>query len=90
MKTIKRILLTLLIIISTLSLASCGNRHYFDLEFDTYTYVHCFETNKCYKISDWTDMEVGIKVKTVDYGILYFSEGTYILVGDKCPICNHK
>jgi hypothetical protein len=31
---------------------------------------------------------MGIEVQTKEYGALYFSEGTYILVENKCPICD--
>ena len=44
--------------------------------------------NKCIEISKWHDNEVGVEVYSETYGALFFSEGTYILVGDKCPICN--
>jgi len=87
----KKLLLTILLLfVCVFTLCGCGNRHYWDFEFDKYKYVHCLLTDECYQIISWTDMEVGIKVETTEYGILYFSEGTYILVGDKCPICNHK
>jgi len=87
----KKLLLSIvLLFVCIITLVGCGNRHYWDMEFDEYKYVHCFITDECYKIVSWTDMEVGIKVETAEYGILYFSEGTYILIGDKCPICNHK
>jgi len=43
--------------------------------------------NKCVNITKWHNNEIGIEVKTEDYGSLYLSEGTYILVEDKCPIC---
>lgn len=77
-------------IIMICCLTSCGNRRYIDFEFDTYRYVHCKLTNECYEVESWTNMDVGIKVKTKEYGVLYFSEGDYILVGSSCPICNHN
>jgi len=90
----KRILKVLSIILLAgvfiFTLTSCGNRHYIDFEFDNYKYVHSLTTGECYEIQSWTNMDVGIKVKTKEYGILYFSEGTYILVGEKCPVCNHE
>lgn len=81
-------LLSIVLGLSLLILCSCGNRAYFDFEHDTYKHLHCFETGKCYNIESWKDMKVGIKITTKEYGILYFSEGTYMLVGEKCPICN--
>ncbi len=71
------------------SLSACGNQRLFDYEWDTYKYIHCLSTNECYEIKSWKNNEIGIKVETKEYGILYFSEGTYILIGEKCPICAH-
>ncbi len=89
-KLILSILLAAVLLFTSLSLTSCGNQDYFDMEQDTYKYVHCISSGKCYKIKSWKNNEIGIKVTTESYGIMYFSEGTYILVGDKCPICNHS
>lgn len=82
MKKLKRLLLAAA---AALSLTSCnmsvgwGNL--------SYTKVHCTVNNVCYKIDSWYDNDMGIEVKTKDYGSMYFSEGTYILIEDKCPIC---
>ena len=86
----KKLLLSImLLIIMGFTLASCGNRNFFDWEHDTYNYIHCIPDGKCYAITSWKNNEIGIKVVTRDYGNLYFSEGTYILVSNKCPICKH-
>lgn len=45
------------------------------------------DVNKCVEIEKWYDNEIGIEVKTKNYGALYLSEGTYILIEDKCPLC---
>ena len=83
----KKVLGILFVGISIL-LASCGNQRIGDWEWDTYNYIHCLETGKCYKISSWKNNEIGIKVVVENYGNMYFSEGTYILVESKCPICS--
>ena len=84
-------LLGIALAISLLLLSSCGNQRLWDFEYDVYNYIHDVHNGRCYKIKSWKNNEIGIKVDTEDYGFLYFSEGTYILVEDKCPICgDHK
>lgn len=74
-----------------LALCSCGNQRLFDIEADVYNYIHDVNNGKCYAITSWKNNEIGIKVVTKDYGNLYFSEGTYILVSNVCPVCgNHR
>ena len=56
----------------------------------TFTKVHiCLPggVNKCIPIEKWYDDDMGIEVYSEEYGALYLSEGTYILVESKCPIC---
>jgi hypothetical protein len=55
-----------------------------------FNYIHNTITDECYELKSWKDNEMGIEVKTAEYGSLYFSEGTYILVEDECPICNKR
>ena len=86
----KLVVSIVLLFVCIITLVGCGNRRYFDFEFDGYGYIHCIPDGRCYKIKSWKDNEVGIKVETEDYGVLFFSEGTYILVEKKCPICNHE
>ena len=83
----KKIFSLIMLLLIGITLSSCGNRNYFDFEHDTYKHIHCLSTGKCYNITGWKNNEIGVKVSTT-YGNLYFSEGTYILVEDKCPICN--
>ena len=56
----------------------------------SFTKVHITtsERDRCVEISSWHNNDVGIEVKTKDYGSLYLSEGTYILIESKCPICD--
>lgn len=91
----KRILsiicISILAITMMFGLGSCGNQRLFDIEADVYNYIHDVYNGKCYAITSWKNNNIGIKVVTRDYGNLYFSEGTYILVSNYCPICgNHK
>ena len=45
----------------------------------------------CFDVKSWHDTEgTGIEVNVKDYGAMFLSEGTYILVEDECPICNSK
>ena len=45
----------------------------------------------CLDIKSWHDTDgAGIEANTKDYGSLFLSEGTYILVEDECPICDSK
>ena len=85
----KLILSILLLCVSVVVLASCGNKRLFDFENDTYNYIHCIADGKCYKLKSWKNNDVGIKVVTENYGAMFFSEGTYILIENHCPICKH-
>lgn len=82
----KKCLLVILMFLTVLSLTGCGNQ---SLGFGNFTYkhVHCTLTNECYTIEKWYDSELGMEVDTVEYGSIYFSEGTYILFEDECPVC---
>jgi len=83
MKKILAVLFAVMLVV----LCSCGNQRLLDFEHDTYNYIHCFETGKCYKITSWKNNEIGIKVVTEKYGNMYFSEGTYLLIENDCPVC---
>ena len=43
-----------------------------------------------YPYMKWYESESGIEVTTKELGSIFASEGTYILVEDKCPICDAK
>jgi hypothetical protein len=45
---------------------------------------------KCATVIQWYDNSEGIEVQTREYGSLFLSEGSYILVedGSRCPYCN--
>lgn len=46
------------------------------------------DVQKCIEIKKWHDDRTGVEVYSEEYGALFFAEGTYILIGDKCPICD--
>lgn len=84
----KLIILIMSLILTIFTLSGCGNQ---DLSFGNYTFtkVHISVGGKeiCREISSWHDNEIGCEVKLKDNNVLYLSEGTYILIKDKCPIC---
>ena len=52
--------------------------------------IHCadFAGNvRDFTVIKWYDDSNGIEVKTEEAGSLFFSEGTYILYENECPIC---
>jgi hypothetical protein len=77
--------------LAALPLASCGNKDYGWGNY-SFTKVHILDggatSGRCVAIVSWHDDDVGIEVRTVDFGTLYLSEGTYILIEGKCPICD--
>lgn len=87
MKKLKAVVLGLM----TLVLCSCNQGiGWGQLKFEK-VHISIGDTSKCVEITSWYDSEgAGIEVKTKDYGSLFLSEGTYILVSDKCPICDGK
>lgn len=72
-------------------LTSCGN---LNIGLGNYTFnavhISTYIKNVDIPIKSWKDDDTGIEVKTEDYGSIFLSEGTYILISDmgKCPICD--
>lgn len=58
-----------------------GNFEFNKIHIDTHQYSGCIEIDK------WYENQTGIEVATSE-GNYYFSEGTYFLVEDVCPICD--
>ena len=82
----KKMLVSLL----SLSLLATGCRTSDSKEKDI-RYIHSVHNNECYEMLGYRFANFsGITVKTKEYGRLYFSEGTYIIVYDKCPICDKE
>ena len=77
----------ILILMSTLCACNMsigfGNFEFKKVHIDTYNYSGCFTVEK------WHDNETGIEVKTKETGSLFLSEGSYFLISDDCPFCDH-
>lgn len=57
----------------------------------TYKRVHIIESGKCYKISNYAVLSYGSCRTCLENGDrIFLSQGTYFLVSDKCPICDHE
>lgn len=73
-----------------LSLSSCGNM---GMGAGNYSFdkVHILDggatQGHCEKITKWYNDDMGVEIKLESGGSLYLSEGTYILVSGRCPIC---
>ena len=83
----RKILALLVTVLLLLGLCSCnesyglGSFEFKKIHIDTDGYSGCLTVEK------WYDNDMGVEVKTKEVGYLYLSEGTYILIGDTCPIC---
>ena len=91
MKKIIIVVALVAIILTTAAIMGCN----MNPGLGTYSFkkVHILAHNgeeKCFEISSWRDTEIGCEVKLKNGGSLWLSEGTYILVSDKCPICDHE
>lgn len=87
----KKIVLSILVVVALTAVvlfAGCGNKN-FGVGGFSYHWVHIPQNGACFKVESWRDDELGIEVKTEEYGWMFFSEGTYILAEgeDGCPIC---
>ena len=72
------------------TLVSCGNM---SMGLGNYTYSKSHIMNYdgsgvCATVEKWYDNETGVEVKTTEYGSMYLSEGTYILIEERCPYCD--
>ena len=85
----KKICVILVVSILAMILCACGNQSIGFCNF-TFKKVHIdtYHFSGCYTIEKWHDNESGIEVQTKEVGSIFLSEGTYILVEDKCPICD--
>lgn len=84
----KKICLILTLAVALLSMTACnqnielGNFQWKKIHIDTYHHSGCYTINNCHETS------TGIEVKTNELGSIFVSAGAYILVEDKCPICD--
>ena len=73
-----------------LALTSCGNMS-MGLGNYTYSKIHIMNydgSGVCATVEKWYDNETGVEVLTKEYGSMYLSEGTYILIEERCPYCD--
>ena len=89
----KKIAIFVLVALMTCGLCACGNENW---GFGNYTFNHVHfndgVTGVCAEVDSWHDNDLGCEVHTKEFGTLYLSEGSYILVeqGYKCPFCSDK
>lgn len=79
----------MIIIFMIVIFGACGN-HSIGLGNYTFTKVHIITHNGhsvCLTVEKWYQADVGIEVKTKEYGTLWLSEGMYMLCEHDCPIC---
>lgn len=87
----KFIALFLVLVIICCGLCACGNM---SMGLGTYDFEHVHITDHvesyCGTVIKWYDDSTGIEVLTKEYGSLFLSEGTYILIdtAEHCPYCN--
>lgn len=89
-------MVAVILILSILSvlLISCGNMSVGPGNYN-FKHIHFADYSGnavCATVEKWYDNTTGIEVRTIEYGALYFSEGTYFLIEDKayCPFCSNK
>lgn len=87
----KLFLLLITLLTCALMLASCGN---YSAGLGNYTYkkihIDTHHFSGCCEVEKWYESENGVEVLTKEYGSIFVSEGTYILIGEKCPICDAR
>ena len=85
----KKIVILVMLLIMLLALCGCGNKLYGPGNYN-FDKIHIFDdgNSKCIDIDGWYDGDEGIEVKKADGDGLFLSEGTYMLVEGKCPICD--
>lgn len=86
----KKIICILLIAVTLFCFASCGNMslgignyEFKRVHIDTHNYSGCLT------VETWYEATAGIEVKTKEAGAIYLSEGTYIMIANECPFCEH-
>lgn len=86
----KVICVILVAILLCVSLCACGNMN---LGIGNYSFKHVHfavgNEGHCADVASWHDNELGCEVNTEQYGSLYLSEGSYIMIesADTCPYC---
>lgn len=85
----KKLLICIFSLMWIFILAGCGNQSLGIGNFN-FDKVHIFSDtgDKCVELERWYDNDLGVEVKCKNGVSLYLSEGRYMLVSGKCPICN--
>lgn len=89
----KKIIVILAVLMLPIILCACGN---LNLGFGNFTFEHIHFSDHmvsyCATVDEWNENDTGIEVLTDEYGSMFLSEGTYILIeSDKdCPFCGNK
>ena len=87
-KFVKLALVLMLIAVMVAIFVGCnvspgmGSLEFNKVHVDTYHYSGCLEVDK------WYETDTGVEIKTKNGESIYLSEGTYIMVEDKCPFCS--
>lgn len=88
----KKIIVILAILMLSITLCACGNQSLFGNY--TFKHIHFFTYTDAYcaTIDEWTDASTGIEVLTDEYGSMFLSEGSYIMMESSkdCPFCGDK
>lgn len=88
----KKFILVIAVLVLALGLVSCNK----SIGIGSYTFKHIHFSDavngKCATVEKWYENETGIEVKTAEYGPMFLSEGTYILIsnGNNCPYCGKE
>lgn len=85
----KKITVILIAVLLVVCMAACGNMSWGlgNFQFNGIHYADFSGNVKDFTVEKWYDHENGIEVSTKEAGSVFFSEGTYILYEDKCPVC---
>ena len=55
--------------------------------------LHCADFNgnvRDFTVSRWYESDSGVEVLTEEAGSVFFSEGTYVMYENECPLCVGK
>ena len=86
----KRLVGLLLVLVLLLSLCACGNMSMGPGNFNyEHAYIGVGYDTFCVTVEKWYDYELGVELKTKEFGGIFCAEGTYVLIEDAthCPYC---
>ena len=84
---IRILIVAMSIFMSFACLTSCGEQ--LNTENDSFTHVHMGDANGyCATVESWCSRTTGVEINTSEYGMIFCSQGTYILFEtDACTYC---